>query len=203
VPAQISDIGEAIAALTGLGPDQLILLIILAEIVIVGGALWILNKVIQAMHASAEAMRQKVEADVAQTVKLSEMSANIGRMVEADGKKLDLALKTLDEARGARADITTLNKTVERELADLQNAIRQSDERVTNKLLQRFEELWKRFDAVEAEAKRYSEKEGSRIVEAVERAKLELLKQLQVFVHNTQQEAKSQKEGKVDEPVAE
>lgn len=67
------------------------------------------------------------------------------------------------------------------------------------KLLERFDELWKRFDAIEAEAKRYSQTEGNRIIEVVERAKLELLKQLQALVQN----ARETQEEKKDEHAAE
>jgi hypothetical protein len=70
---------------------------------------------------------------------------------------------------------------------------------VITKLLERFDELWKRFDAIEAEAKRYSQTEGNRIIEVVERAKLELLKQLQALVQN----ARETQEEKKDEHAAE
>lgn len=77
--------------------------------------------------------------------------------------------------------------------------MRRGNDQVITKLLERFDELWKRFDAIEAEAKRYSQTEGNRIIEVVERAKLELLKQLQALVQN----ARETQEEKKDEHAAE
>lgn len=85
------------------------------------------------------------------------------------------------------------------ELGQLQDSVRRGNDQVITKLLERFDELWKRFDAIEAEAKRCSQTEGNRIIEVVERAKLELLKQLQALVQN----ARETQEEKKDEHAAE
>lgn len=191
MPAQISDIGEAIAALTGLGPDQLILLIILAEIVIVGGALWILNKVIQAMHASAEVMRQKVEADVVQTARIGEMSSaiaglsrNVAQSVENESKRLDIALQTLTAVKETHESVRAVSasvKEIDASLDDLRKFIEENGMQNTERVLQSVNALFKRFNDAEESARSSMQQAmsaGVRIKEAVEDAKQSIISAL-------------------------
>lgn len=184
--AQMDAVGDVVSTLANANAEQLILLIVLAEIVIVGGALYILGRLVGAIKTSSDAMNRKVQVDAEQTVKLSEMNANIARMVEADGKRIDLALKTLDETRAVRAQIGVLDENVEQELIALQDFIRSTEAAHTDRLLARLDTLFKRFDAIEQQAKDNlgrSLEESARIVEAVERSKLDVLHQLKVLVN--------------------
>lgn len=186
VLAQMDAVGDVVTTLANTNAEQLILLIVLAEIVIVGGALYILGRLVGAIKTSSDAMNRKVQVDAEQTVKLSEMNANIARMVEADGKRIDLALKTLDETRAVRAQIGVLDENVEQELIALQDFIRSTEAAHTDRLLTRLDTLFKRFDAIEQQAKDNlgrSLEESARIVEAVERSKLDVLHQLKVLVN--------------------
>lgn len=182
---QIDAVGEVVETLANTDAEQLILLIVLAEIVIVGGALYILSRLIGAVKSSSDAMIRKVEVDAVQTVRLSEMNANIGHMVQADTKRVELALKTLDEARAIGVQIGVLDKNLEQELLALQTLIRSTEVTHTNRLLSRLDALFKRFDDIEQQAKgnlSRSLEQSAQIVTSMELLKLDVLEQFKSLV---------------------
>jgi vacuolar-type H+-ATPase subunit I/STV1 len=163
VPAQIGDIGEVVAALTNTGPDRLVLLIILAEILIVGAVLWILEKAIRAMQGSSETIRQKMEADLMQTMRIGEMStsianlsASIGRAVENQSGQLNIALETLREVEKTGSEVRTVKEgigKIDESLNHLKDFIQHTGEENTERVLFQVSKLFARLDEAESSAR--------------------------------------------------
>lgn len=163
MPAQIGDIGEVVAALTNTGPDRLVLLIILAEILIVGAVLWILEKAIRAMQGSSETIRQKMEADLMQTMRIGEMStsianlsASIGRAVENQSGQLNIALETLREVEKTGGEVRTVKEgisKIDESLNHLKDFIQHTGEENTERVLFQVSKLFARLDEAESSAR--------------------------------------------------
>lgn len=163
MPAQIGDIGEVVAALTNTGPDRLVLLIILAEILIVGAVLWILEKAIRAMQGSSETIRQKMEADLMQTMRIGEMStsianlsASIGRAVENQSGQLNIALETLREVEKTGSEVRTVKEgigKIDESLNHLKDFIQHTGEENTERVLFQVSKLFARLDEAESSAR--------------------------------------------------
>lgn len=191
MPAQINDIGEAVVALTSVEPDRLVLLIVLAEIAVVGAALWIVYRMIKAIQANSDTLREKIEADVAQTARITEMSTSItelstsiGRMIDHENKRFELTLEALNAVRQVESGVKQVGaqvKTIDTSLDDLRKFIAENGTRNTERVLESVNALFKRFDDAEDSARismRQALEAGARILEAIDGAKGSIIQAL-------------------------
>lgn len=177
----MNEFNETVQTLANASPDQLVLLIILAEVLIIASAMWILERTVRAVNVSTETMRKKVEEDVQQTVKIGEMSEQIKRSVSNEEKRLNLALETLSVVRRVEEQVGQLQQqTVSFDVAlkDLKGFIVESGNANTGRILAELDTLFKRFDDAEQSAKesiQHALDAGVTITRAVEGAKQDII----------------------------